>query len=393
MRRTLFGKWGLVFLVFGLALGMLFSQGNLQQEVRKYAVVMKDANIRSMPSTQGKILYVARSGEKLEVLEDLGTWIKVRIPTGGTGFVWAKLVRIEIEKILKPAPKPVAPPTPTSAKPSPKPSVVTNQAKFGFDFNFNYAMVSPGDFNVLPEGMDNYLKEWKVFHESITGKTAQIDHPMEKLSHMIGGGIEAKYFFTPNVALGLGFSYFTGSKTSTSTLTSESSEVAHATLNSKASILTPYIGASFVIPASDIFSAEVFLDGGFFMGNFSFDGGTGSGSLNYSFKLTNVKKSTLGFIGGAKLNFHIQPNMGIFLVGKYTLAKFKDLKGDFEDSAGVSRSGDVYYYECNMCILSIYPMLEAFEEDPSSYFWVKNARKAEFNFSGFYFGLGFFYRF
>ncbi|GEM_PF-1492654 len=133
--RNFFDRKGIIYpLIFFL---MVFLTGignslNAQTE-KKYAVVISSgANIRSAPSTKGEIVYVAKSGERMEMLEDLGTWIKVKTKTGVEGYVWVKLVRVEVEKIAEPA-KPAAPPKPAEpqvAKPAvPASGVQTTEAK------------------------------------------------------------------------------------------------------------------------------------------------------------------------------------------------------------------------------------------------------------------------
>ena len=389
-------RTGILFLVFALFLGSLFSQGNVQQEVRKYAVVIKDANIRSMPSTQGEIIYVAKAGEKLEVLEDLGTWFKVRVPSVGTGFVWSKLVRIEVEKVLKPvAPpsKPSSPPTPPSPKPTLQPSPQPQTARFGLSFNFNYALVSPDDFNASVNYFNGIAEEFKTLFSG-AGYTSSIDHPIEKLTHMLGGAVEGKFFINPNIALGLGFSYMTGSKNSSTTLTSGSTEVYTSESTLKASILAPYLGLSFLVPAQ-MLSIEFFANAGYFMGTFS-QTYKGEFILPYSFTYEDMKKSTFGFMGGVNLNINLQPNMGIFVTGKYTLAKFKDIPGKMTIMTGGptdTKTGTVYYYEQHV-ISNWYPSIWVFDTPPSPLPTdMRNLRKAEFNFSGFYLGAGFFFRF
>lgn len=106
-----------IFVVFFTGLGSYLSG----QTVKRYAVVISSAaNIRSAPSTKGEIVYVAKSGERMELLENLGTWIKVKTKTGVEGYVWEKLVRVEVEKIIQPS-KPVKEPPqsqPQIAKPA-----------------------------------------------------------------------------------------------------------------------------------------------------------------------------------------------------------------------------------------------------------------------------------
>ncbi len=129
----------LVFLVFLFGLqGFARPEPQTQTQVKKWAVVISaGANIRTMPSTKGEIIYVAKFGERLELAEDLGVWLKVKLKDGRTGFVWSKLVRVEIEKIVKEAPtaqpaavKPVQPAQPTTVKPIAAPQAGT-QVKEG----------------------------------------------------------------------------------------------------------------------------------------------------------------------------------------------------------------------------------------------------------------------
>ena len=116
-----FGKkfWGLVLVVILLGFNPLTAQ-----TVKKYAVVkVSAANICSAPSKSGSILYVASRGEKLELLEDLGTWLKVKTKAGIVGFIYSSLVQVEIEKILPPAEQPPTqqPKPPSVQPPSPQP--------------------------------------------------------------------------------------------------------------------------------------------------------------------------------------------------------------------------------------------------------------------------------
>ncbi len=107
MRRLTSLFLGIVLL---LSLGFSYAQGNVQ--VKKWAVITSAAsNIRSMPSKSGEIIHVAKRGDRLEVLEDLGIWLRVKLPDGRVGFVRSGEVRVEVEKVVKSAP-------PAQAKPS-----------------------------------------------------------------------------------------------------------------------------------------------------------------------------------------------------------------------------------------------------------------------------------
>ncbi len=118
MKKFLCGKgvvYLLGFLFLALALSPVFAQ-----TVKKYAIVkVSAANIRSAPSKNGSIVHVAMNGEKLELVEDLGTWLKVRTKTGIVGFVYSPLVQVEIEKVVAPAEQPPSqqPPPSTSVQP------------------------------------------------------------------------------------------------------------------------------------------------------------------------------------------------------------------------------------------------------------------------------------
>ncbi len=100
-----------------LVLGFSYAQGNVQ--VKKWAVITSAAsNIRSMPSKSGEIIHVAKRGDRLEVLEDLGIWLRVKLPDGRVGFVRSGEVRVEVEKVIVQAPAQAKPPQPTYTPPS-----------------------------------------------------------------------------------------------------------------------------------------------------------------------------------------------------------------------------------------------------------------------------------
>ncbi len=118
MKKKLRGK-GVVYLL-GLLFMMLAFSPVFAQTVKKYAIVKASAaNIRSAPSKNGSIVHVAMKGEKLELVEDLGTWLKVRTKTGIVGFIYSPLVQVEIEKVVTPAEQPPSqqPPPTTSVQP------------------------------------------------------------------------------------------------------------------------------------------------------------------------------------------------------------------------------------------------------------------------------------
>ena len=58
----------------------------------KTLVVIKTASVRSEPSTKGKILSTLKKGTKVESLGRSGSWFKIRLSTGATGWVFNSLV-------------------------------------------------------------------------------------------------------------------------------------------------------------------------------------------------------------------------------------------------------------------------------------------------------------
>ncbi len=380
--KEILKNFTLALAVFAVFSGLVFSQTNVQ--VKKYAVVIKDANIRSMPSVQGEIIYLARAGEKLEVLDDLGTWLKVKIPSVGTGFVWSKLVRIEVEKVLKPVAPPPKPTTPPGPKPNLKPSPQPQTARFGLSFNFNYALVSPDDFNANIDLFNGILSELQPRYSD-----SSVDHPLEKLDHLLGGEVEGKFLLNPNLALSLGFTYLSASKNTSTTLTAGSRKVFGEESTLKATIFAPYVGVNFIFPSS-LISLEFFAHAGYFMGNFY---QTHDVWKLGPFVFDEMKKSTPGFMGGLRLNINLHPNIGVFMAGKYTLVKFKDIPGKLTAPGSIYKTGTVYYYK-QLEISQWYPSIWVYDTLPSPIPpWMKSPRKAEFDFSGLYLGAGFFFRF
>ena len=49
------------------------------------------ANVRSCGSTACGVVAVVRGGDPLDVVDDSGEWLEVRLPSGGKGFIAAFL--------------------------------------------------------------------------------------------------------------------------------------------------------------------------------------------------------------------------------------------------------------------------------------------------------------
>lgn len=85
------GKLFLATILIGLLTGTLIAKE------RKYAVVkVEAANVRIQPSSSSPIIYVAKFGEKLEIMDKIRSWYKIITPQGKEGFIWEKLVKVEI---------------------------------------------------------------------------------------------------------------------------------------------------------------------------------------------------------------------------------------------------------------------------------------------------------
>lgn len=92
----------IILLLFVLIFFSFAVPANTQtEEVKKYAVALEMSNVRSKPSIEGKVVFVAKPGEKMQILEDLGTWFKVKRKTGEVGYIFARLVRVEVVKYIK----------------------------------------------------------------------------------------------------------------------------------------------------------------------------------------------------------------------------------------------------------------------------------------------------
>ncbi len=377
----------LLILIFGLLLGTCFAQGNAVK--KKWAVALRDANVRSMPSTQGNILFIARAGERLEVLEDMGLWLKVKRADGTVGYVWAKLVRIEVERVVKQAP---------SLTPAPKPSPVPVQRPslrrtpshfrpFGFSFNFDYAFVNPEDFNAITRGNNMWFESLLNAYPGYL----EIDHPLKELKSSMGGGVEFTFRPHPSIGLGLGFSYAMGKRGGDSTISDPMGNYLKFTQDLTSTIYGPYFSLHFMVPAQTI-TLDLFARAGYYMGSFKISNSmSSSGGGGGMYSIEDISKGTIGFGGGMRLNISLSGSSGFFLGGSYNLIKFKDLEGT-EKSGGGQYTGKLYYVEEETSFGPWLPNLWVSDTPPSNPH-LRNVRPAEFNFSGFTVGAGFFVKF
>lgn len=76
--------------------------GSIYGKEIKFAVIISSAaNIREKPTTKAPIITVARYSETFEIVEDLGPWLKIKLPDGKIGFVWSALTREKVQKIIE----------------------------------------------------------------------------------------------------------------------------------------------------------------------------------------------------------------------------------------------------------------------------------------------------
>jgi len=64
-------------------------------------VVTNTLNVRRDPSLDGEILTQVKKGERLSMLQDGESWIRIRLADGTTGWVSRSLIAIDGEKIAK----------------------------------------------------------------------------------------------------------------------------------------------------------------------------------------------------------------------------------------------------------------------------------------------------
>ena len=64
-------------------------------------VVTNTLNVRSAPSLDGEILTQVKKGERLSMLEDGESWIRVRLADGTIGWVSRSLIAVDGEKVAK----------------------------------------------------------------------------------------------------------------------------------------------------------------------------------------------------------------------------------------------------------------------------------------------------
>lgn len=90
-----------LIIIFSLIIFTMLSGSIYGREIKFAVITASGANIREKPTTKAPIIIVARYGEKFEIIEDLGPWLKVKLPDGKIGFVWTPLTKVEVQKIIE----------------------------------------------------------------------------------------------------------------------------------------------------------------------------------------------------------------------------------------------------------------------------------------------------
>lgn len=62
-----------------------------------HLATVKECNIRSEPNMNGKVLAIAKKGERFEKIGQSGNWFNVKLASGKSGWVFKDLVK-EVEK-------------------------------------------------------------------------------------------------------------------------------------------------------------------------------------------------------------------------------------------------------------------------------------------------------
>ncbi len=58
-----------------------------------YMTLLKNGNVRVEPSTKSKIIRTLKKGEKVAKVDESGNWVKVRLASGETGWVFKSLLK------------------------------------------------------------------------------------------------------------------------------------------------------------------------------------------------------------------------------------------------------------------------------------------------------------
>ncbi len=328
----------LVLFLIGLLSGFVFGQG------KEYAVVtVSAANVRSGPATSYSVIYVAKAGEKFEVLEKVNSWYKIKIGPDKEGYIWANLVRIEVEQVKeKPAEKPSAPSQPPqpAQKPAAKISVM-------FEVFGGYSFLNPADLNLHSDAWDKsvhfYFHKYLEFLESqnfISNLELQDEGAFPTIKNAIPLGARVKFLVGKSFAFGLGVGYMSKTASATPTFTAnynyggnpQTASYSFSDFSLSLSAVNPNITLHYVIPeaAGGEFGFEFYAGVGLLLAKAKF-----SRELNVEYPSIQINSvmerdgdgKGISVHAGLQGNFMLTENTGIFLAGEYLYGKVKKLTG------------------------------------------------------------------
>lgn len=79
---------GVIFLVLTTAMVLLaFRQSSVEQNGGEAIVLSSSVSVKSAPDAEGNDIFVVHEGLKLHLLDNVGTWYKVRLADGKTGWM------------------------------------------------------------------------------------------------------------------------------------------------------------------------------------------------------------------------------------------------------------------------------------------------------------------
>ncbi len=307
-----------------------------EESVKKYVMIIEKTEIKAMPDKRADTILYAEVGDRMEVLENLGKWIKVEIKNSIVGYVNSKYARIEIEKIVKRRggnresedgkrklsnklnELKVKNDTKSGKnfKNKEKFSKLEkkyrlkrknikegkkNNKRIEFKFNFSYGFINPSDLNT---NINDFNSQFKINKKNLD--KADIDNNLSigvnETKNIVSGGFEFNYFFLKKFGISLELNIYRNNNDSMSELRVEDFYLTFA-YNHDVQIYEPFIGINYLLSIKP-FVIDFYGNAGYFIGDFyinmQLEGKRANGSTSFSedWELKDLKKSTFGFSGG-----------------------------------------------------------------------------------------------
>lgn len=263
--------------------------------------------------------------------------------------------------------------------------VLSKAEKFGIKLlgGMNYLVF--GDPNASLKGLADFLKDQaSLGDETVEGEFKKIHFGLEFEGDVV-------FYITPRFGISLGSGYIYGKKGK------DVNKIAILggqtfTDEVEVSAIPVKLGAYYSLPLSS--RVGFFLKGGvgYYFAKWS-DNYRNEWGDNWITSNQKANASGIGFHGGVGLEFKLISNIAFVLEGQGRYAKIGGFKGDKEDkffipTLGSSEEGKLYYFEWLPWTENWYPMIQIYEEEPSSGDRIRNIREAKVDFSGFTFRAG-----